>query len=109
ETQSVDLGIDVFSLFGKQIKFTKLYVNEGKFNVVTDSLGHFSFSIFKTTEEPSEESSFDLSLDKIYVKNTTVLYQDDVAKIKVLTENTNISGKVQVTDQFIDFDTETDI
>ena len=109
ETQSVDLGIDVFSLFGKQIKFTQLYVNEGKFNVVTDSLEHFSFSIFKTSEEPSEESSFDLSLDKIYVKNTTVLYQDDVAKIKVLTENTNISGKVQVTDQFIDFDTETDI
>ena len=41
ETQSVDLGIDLLSLFGDQIKFTKLYVNNGKFNIITDSLEIF--------------------------------------------------------------------
>lgn len=109
ETQSVDLGIDLFSLFGKQIKFTKLYVNEGKFNIVTDSLGNFSFGIFKTSDEPSEDAPFDLALDKIYVKNSNVLYQDDTSQIKIETKNTSIQGKIQVTDQFIDFDTQADI
>ncbi|MBA5791164.1 AsmA family protein [Flavobacterium sp. xlx-214] len=109
ETQSVDLGIDVFSLMGKQIKFTQLYVNNGNFNVVTDSLGNFSFGIFKSSDEPSESSSFNLALNKIHIKNTTVLYQDDVSKIKIRTENTNISGDVQVTDKFIDFATNANI
>ncbi|HUH25890.1 MAG TPA: AsmA family protein, partial [Flavobacterium sp.] len=109
ETQSVDLGIDVFSLFGKQIKFTKLYVNEGKFRVVTDTLGNFSFGIFKTSEEPSDDAPFDLALQKISIKNSNVLYQDDASKIKIETKNTSIQGKIQVTDQFIDFDTNADI
>ncbi len=109
ESNSVDLGIDLFSLFSDQIKFTKLYVNEGKFNVVTDSLGNFSFAIFKSSDEPSTDSSFSLALNKIQVKNTDVLYQDDQSKIKIQTKNTNISGNVQVTDKYINFETEADI
>lgn len=109
ESNSVDLGIDLFSLFSDQIKFTKLYVNEGKFNVVTDSLGNFSFAIFKPSDEPSTDSSFSLALNKIQVKNTDVLYQDDQSKIKIETKNTNISGDVQVTDKYINFETEADI
>lgn len=109
ESNSVDLGIDLFSLFSDQIKFTKLYVNEGKFNVVTDSLGNFSFAIFKSSDEPSTDSSFSLALNKIHIKNTDVLYQDDQSKIKIQTKNTNISGNVQVTDKYINFETEADI
>jgi len=106
ETGSVDLGIDLLSLFGDQIKFTQLYVNEGKFNIVTDSLGNFSFAVFKASEEPSEKSSFDLSLKKIQINNTDVLYQDDQSKIKGITSGTHITGDVQVTDKFIDFNTD---
>lgn len=109
ESNSVDLGIDLFSLFSDQIKFTKLYVNEGKFNVVTDSLGNFSFAIFKSSDEPSTDSSFSLALNKIHVKNTDVLYQDDQSKIKIQTKNTNIGGNVQVTDKYLNFETEADI
>lgn len=109
ESNSVDLGIDLFSLFSDQIKFTKLYVNEGKFNVVTDSLGNFSFAIFKSSDEPSTDSSFSLALNKIHVKNTDVLYQDDPSKIKIQTKNTNISGDVQVTDKYLNFETKADI
>ncbi len=109
ESNSVDLGIDLFSLFSDQIKFTKLYVNQGKFNVVTDSLGNFSFAIFKTSDEPSTDSSFSMVLNKIHVKNTDVLYQDDQSKIKIQTQDTNISGNVQVTDKYINFETEADI
>ena len=109
QTQSVDLGIDVLSLFGDQIKFTELQVNEGKFNVVTDSLGNFSFAIFKTSDEPSEDSPFDLALHKIFIKNSDVLYQDDTSKIKIETQNTSITGNIQVTDKYIDFDTDADI
>lgn len=109
-TNSVDLGIDVFSLFSDQIQFTELIVNEGDFNVVTDSLGNFSFAVFKTSDEPSSaDSSFKLALNKIKVENTHVLYQDDTSKIKIETTNTNISGDVQVTDKFINFETEADI
>ncbi len=109
ETNSVDLGIDVFSLFSDQITFTELFVNEGKFNVITDSLGHFSFAVFKTSTEPSSDSSFQLALNKINIKNTTVLYQDDQSKIKIKTDRTNIAGDVQVTDKFINFETNADI
>ncbi len=109
ESNSVDLGIDLFSLFSDQIKFTKLYVNEGKFNVVTDSLGNFSFAIFKSSDEPSTDSSFSLALNKIHVKNTDVLYQDDQSKIEIQTKNTNIGGNVQVTDKYLNFETEADI
>lgn len=109
QTQSVDLGIDVLSLFGDQIKFTELHVNEGKFNVVTDSIGNFSFAIFKTSEEPSEDSPFDLALHKIFIKNSDVLYQDDTSKIKIETKNTSITGDIQVTDKYIDLDTDADI
>lgn len=109
ETRSVDLGIDIFSLFGKQIRFTQLYVNEGAFNIVTDSLGHFSFAVFKASDEPSSESSFNLSLEKIHIKNTNVLYQDDQSRIKILTKNTNISGGIEIGDKFIDFNTDADI
>ncbi|WCM40850.1 hypothetical protein MG290_07640 [Flavobacterium sp. CBA20B-1] len=109
ESNSVDLGIDVLSLFSDQIKFTKLYVNEGKMNVVTDSLGNFSFAIFKSSEEPSTDSSFSLALNKIQVKNTDVLYQDNPSKIKIQTKITNINGDVQVTDKYIHLETETDI
>lgn len=109
ETGSVDLGIDVLSLFGDQIKFTQLYVNDGKFNIVTDSLGNFSFAVFKSSEETSEKSSFDLSLKKIHINNSDVLYQDDQSKMKVHTTGTHITGDVQVTDKFIDFNTNADI
>ena len=109
QTQSVDLGIDLLSLFGNQIKFTKLYVNNGQFNIVTDSLGNFSFALFKTSDEPSTNAAFNLALNKIVIKNSNVLYQDDLSKIKIETKNTSIEGKVQVTDQFIHFDTQADI
>lgn len=109
QTQSVDLGIDLLSLFGDQIQFTQLHINHGKFNVVTDSLGNFSFAIFKTSDEPSEDTPFDLVLNKIYIKNCDILYQDDTSKIKIETKHTSISGDVQVTDQYIDFDTQADI
>src|SRR5690606_10756609 len=97
QTQSVDLGIDLLSLFGDQIQFTQLHINHGKFNVVTDSLGNFSFAIFKTSDEPSEDTPFDLALNKIYIKNCDILYQDDTSKIKIETKHTSISGDVQVT------------
>src|SRR5690606_22485282 len=109
EANSIDLGIDIFSLFSDQIKFTKLYVNKGNFNIVTDSLGNFSFAIFKSSPEPSTNSSFSLTLNKIHIKNSNVLYQDDVSKIQIKTNNTNIFGDVNVTDKYIDFDTKTDI
>lgn len=109
EANSIDLGIDIFSLFSDQIKFTKLYVNKGNFNIVTDSLGNFSFTIFKSSPEPSTNSSFSLALNKIHIKNSNVLYQDDVSKIQIKTNNTNIFGDVNVTDKYIDFDTKTDI
>ena len=92
ETNSIDLGIDIFSLFSDQIKFTKLYVNKGNFNIVTDSLGNFSFTIFKSSPEPSTNSSFSLALNKIHIKNSNVLYQDDVSKIQIKTNNTNINN-----------------
>ncbi len=109
ETKSIDLGIDISSLFGNQIKFTRLYVHEGKFNLVTDSLGHFSFDIFKPSDKKEASGSFALSLEQIQVHNTRVVYQDEVSKIKITTDNTNIYGKVLVTDSFIDFDTDADI
>ena len=109
ETQSVDLGIDLMSLFSDQIKFTQLHINQGKFNVVTDSIGNFSFAIFKTSDEPSEDAPFDLALNKIFIKNSDVLYQDDTSKIKIETKNTTLNGDVQVTDKFIDLNTNADI
>src|SRR5690606_3681352 len=48
-------------------------------------------------------------LNKIHIKNSNVLYQDDVFKIQIKTNNTNIFGDVNVTDKYIDFDTKTDI
>ena len=109
ETKAIDLGIDLPSLFGDQIKFTRLYVHEGKFNLVTDSLGHFSFDIFKPSDKKEESGSFALSLEQIQVHNAHVVYRDEVSKIKITTDNTNIKGKILVTDSFIDFDTDADI
>src|SRR5690606_6597180 len=78
-------------------------------NIVTDSLGNFSFALFKTSDEPSTNAAFNLALNEIVIKNSDVLYQDDLSKIKIETKNTSIEGKVQVTDQFIHFDTQADI
>src|SRR5690606_39958598 len=78
-------------------------------NIVTDSLGNFSFALFKTSDEPSTNAAFNLALNKIVIKNSDVLYQDALSKIKIETKNTSIEGKVQVTDQFIHFDTQADI
>src|SRR5690606_35740799 len=82
EANSIDLGIDIFSLFSDHIKFTKLYVNKGNFNIDTITIDHISFSIFISSSGPSTITSLSITLNKLHNKNSNVLHHVEMSKFQ---------------------------
>ena len=110
ETKSLALGIDLLSLFSDQIKFDKLFLQDAKINVLTDSLGISTLEIFKPSDDTKpSSSSFNLALKKVNIANSHVVFSDATSKIKIETKKTSIEGDVEVTDAFVNFDTKADI
>jgi len=93
--QNIGLGIDLFSLFGDKITFNKLYLSNADINVKVDSLGNSNYDIFISDEQsPKDDSSVNLHFDKIKVKNTNILYNDEKSKVTFKATNLVYNGLV---------------
>lgn len=93
--EQLSLGVDLFSLFGKQIKVDKFYIDNGKINILADSAGRTNYNVYEsktTTDKPSDTSNTALKISGIYIKNTNLLYNDKSIPMLIKAEELNYSG-----------------
>lgn len=90
QAKSLSVTIDLFSLFGDNYKISKIDLDNVSLyaKVLPDGRANY-FEIMKTdstetaTEEESSDTPFNLSLKKITIKNSDVVYQNDSSNMKV--------------------------
>ncbi|MCJ0742508.1 AsmA family protein [Pedobacter montanisoli] len=93
--EQLSLGVDLFSLFGKQIKVDKFYIDNGKINILADSAGRANYNVYESkpaTDKPADTSSTALKISGIYIKNTNLLYHDKSIPMLIKAEELNYSG-----------------
>lgn len=109
EAKEIALGIDLIRLFGDKITFNELYLNEAEINVKSDSIGNVNYDVFITDEQPKDDSTTNLSFDKIKITNTNLLYADQKSKIKFQANNISYNGLVNFLNNTVDLIAEASI
>lgn len=96
---------------GDEIEIRKIYIEDANFDVRVDPAGKANYDIVIPTEErPKEDqepSKFTLSLNEYELKNIHVVYDDQAGKMYANIKNLNHSGKGDLTEDIVDFVTQT--
>ncbi|MDH6304323.1 uncharacterized protein involved in outer membrane biogenesis [Parabacteroides sp. PF5-5] len=99
QAKSANVTIDLFSLFGDKYDISSINLDNIRLHAKVLADGQANWDIMKEdssaqAEEPETESAFNLSLKKVAIKNSDVIYEDNTSKMKAILSkwNGNISG-----------------
>ncbi|MEZ4918068.1 MAG: AsmA-like C-terminal region-containing protein [Saprospiraceae bacterium] len=112
----MDLAVDLFSIFGDQVKVKGLYLDEPDIRVYVLSNGKANYDIAKadpeaeatTTTTASTESS-PIKLEHYEITNGYVLYDDRPLDVRAELKGLNHSGSGEFTSDIYDLVTETSV
>lgn len=105
------LGIDLKSLFGNQIVFNKLSINQANIVMKVDSLGKNNFDILKPTEETKKDdnSSSNLVLTGIDIDSSSFIYDDQSSKTYIQFSGFNYDGGIDYANDALRLDADATI
>ncbi|WP_421938831.1 AsmA family protein [Pedobacter sp.] len=95
-TRRLALGINLLSLFSKQVKIDEFYLDDARINILTDKQGHANYNVYesKPTEKPSKsESETAIKIEGIFINNSTLTYNDQSIPMLIRTKGFNYAGK----------------
>ncbi|MCW2121099.1 AsmA-like C-terminal region-containing protein [Flavobacterium sp. 7A] len=111
--QEMAFGINISRLiFNKEVKIDQIFVSNAIFNIKVNEQGQANYSVYKSKEESStetESSSTSIKLEKIDIKNTKVVYNDESTKIIMEARGFNYIGKGDLEKSVFDLVTEAKI
>jgi AsmA protein len=90
------LGINLLSLFSKQVKIDEFYLDDARINILTDEKGHANYNVYesKPTEKTStSESETAIKIEGIFINNSNLTYSDQSIPILIRTKGFNYTGK----------------
>ncbi|WP_312190929.1 AsmA family protein, partial [Sphingobacterium sp.] len=108
--KQVSFGIDVMSLLKSKIIIDKFIVNQGRINILVDSIGHVNYNIYKssatdssTTKEDSETSA--LAFQLIKFEKTNLHYEDRSIPLQIEAKDLDYEGKGDLMSNIFDLNT----
>lgn len=108
----VSFGINLKSLlFDSKVTIDKIYIIDAKVNVLVNKKGEANYNVYKSdsTEKETEASSTSLRLDKIIIKNTHLVYNDQSTNILIDAKGFNYLGKGDLNEAIFELYTEAKI
>ncbi len=110
KANEIALGIDLFSLLGEKISFNRLYLSDAVVNIKSDSLGNSNYDILISNDEtPKDDSSVNLEFEKIIIKNTNIVFEDQKNKIAFKANNLNYNGSISFIENILALEANTKI
>lgn len=111
--KDLSFGINLLSVFKKNVEISGIYLDEAKINILRDTQGHANFDVFMTDTDTtrSGESSTDLALEinNIRFSNSRFFYRDTDLNFSCLAENFDYTGKGNLQDAVVDLSSDLDI
>lgn len=95
-TKKLALGINVLSLFSKQIKIDEFYLDDARINILTDEKGHANYNVYESAKESnpkSTETETAIKIEGIFINNSNLTYSDKSIPMLIRTKGFNYSGK----------------
>ncbi|MNJ92996.1 putative assembly protein [compost metagenome] len=89
------LGINLFSLFGNQIKVDEFYLDNAKINILSDEQGHANYNVYESKDDgkkTTDTGSTAIKIEGIYIKNSDLVYNDKSIPMVIDAKGVNYSG-----------------
>ncbi len=106
--RSLDVTVNVMSLFGGTIKVKSVNLDQPRANVIVTSMGKPNYDIVKPSDDDEEAddddtkdepSSFSLRLKKLQVNNLCLNYTDSVTDVHAVIDNLNFGLRGDLSDK----------
>ena len=112
-SKEMAFGINVSRLiFNKEVKIDQIFVSDALFNIKVNEKGQANYSVYKSKPEKNtndEESETSIKLEKIDIKNTHLVYDDQSTKMLIDARGFNYLGKGDLEESVFDLYTEAKI
>lgn len=104
-TKKLALGINLLSIFSKQVKIDEFYLDDARINILTDEKGHANYNVYESKKEstaPKEESATAIKIEGIFINNSNLTYSDKSIPMVIRTQGLNYSGKGDLSNAIFD-------
>lgn len=92
----VSFGVDISSVFSKEIKIDKIYLDQADINVKVDEKGNANYNVYKSqgNDQPSTQSSAAaIKIESIFINKSNLVYNDLSMPILIKAKGLNYTGK----------------
>jgi AsmA protein len=104
-TKKLALGINLLSLFSKQVKIDKFYLDNARINILSDEKGHANYNVYESKIESSSdktESNTAIKIERIFINNSNLTYSDRSIPMLIRTKGLNYTGKGDLSNAIFD-------
>ncbi|HNY03569.1 MAG TPA: AsmA family protein, partial [Bacteroidales bacterium] len=101
--RDISFGVDLSSLFGKNIRITRIYFNRARVNILYNTHGDANFNVYESSGSDTTSASADtaagtgLKIEHIIFSNCRVLYADPAIPVRVEARGLNYAGTSDLT------------
>ena len=99
--RQIDLTFNLRSLLKNNLSVSELSIYDARIKVKTDKNGTSNFNIIKTTDDSTQNNSFDFSLEKILLQNVEISYINQQIEQNHLLKAKEVEALLELTDQQI--------
>lgn len=92
----VSFGVDISSVFSKEVKIDKIYLDQAAINVKVDKKGNANYNIYKSKhdEQSSQDSSAAaIKIESIFISKSNLVYNDLSMPILIRAKGLNYTGR----------------
>ncbi len=108
----IEVEIDIFSLFGDQVRVVGIGINKPIINIIVDSEGRANYDIAisdssSVADEGADSTSYNLGIDHWYISGGSLRYQDATLPMTLSMKNIDHEGSGDFTQASFDMSTKT--
>ncbi|QNR83000.1 AsmA family protein [Pedobacter riviphilus] len=104
-TKKLALGINLLSLFSKQVKIDQFYLDDARINILSDEKGHANYNVYESKKENTQntsESNTAIKIEGIFINNSNLTYSDHSIPMLIRTKGLNYTGKGDLSNAIFD-------
>ncbi|MBB6239236.1 AsmA protein [Pedobacter sp. AK013] len=104
-TKKLALGINLLSLFSKQVKIDQFYLDDARINILSDEKGHANYNVYESKKENTQNTSKSntaIKIEGIFINNSNLTYSDHSIPMLIRTKGLNYSGKGDLSNAIFD-------
>lgn len=98
-------GIDISSLFEKQLRIDQFFLTHANINVLVDASGRANYNVYKgdtSTSANTDTTSTSLKIERIVIENSHLIYNDQSLPMRINAKGFNYTGKGDLSKDIFD-------